>query len=589
MGPLPFSKDMPAERSAEQISEAIAECKTLARDIKRQFPSHRPILTNIQQFLPSRPVLDGLVQLYFDTFETCYRILHTTLFRAEYERYLSNPQTATTPFKLKLLLVMAVAAPLHGDTQAYNDLVVKARKSIHVAQGWLSAPFEKDRLTLDGIQIHCLLLLARQVNRVGADLVWVSAGSLIRMAMQMGFHQDPSNLGETSVLQRELRRRLWYTILELNVQTALDSGMAPMITAAEYNTQPPSNLEDGDLLETHGEGPPAKASSIPTQTSVLRLLADSLPLRLEAMREINNLQDKPSYDRVLSLVNKLASVCRSARNFVDQLTSTEHDVPTSDARQFRFSFCEHYLSRFLLSLHYPYAIQSKRSPLYIYSQKVSLESVLDLISLLEDKLYRRLLLSGGGMYRDILTRGTAVIFLELITQLEANNSIFLKQHNRARREPLLEEARKVVQYAHDRLWYGETNVKGYLIARMAMAQVEALLDGLPVKEAVVNAASQSLAVCHHILESIAARSFATNADPPDITSPTYGDMLAMPTVTDTDFDFLSSENLSFDLSDPCVVQQWTDQCWPQNLFNLEEEPRQEPSPGGLDLGITREE
>ncbi|KAF4169677.1 hypothetical protein CNMCM6936_006836 [Aspergillus lentulus] len=586
---LPFNKDMPAERSGEQISEAIAKCKQLARDIKKQLPSRSPLPTSIHQLLPSRPVLDELVKLYFDTFETCYRVLHITLFRAEYERYLSDPQTATTPFKVKLLLVMAIAAPLQGDAQAYNDLAAKARTSIYVAQGWLSAPFEKDRLTLDGIQIHCLLLLARQVNRVGADLAWISAGSLIRMAMQMGLHQDPSHLGETSVVQRELRRRLWYTILELNVQAALDSGMAPMITAAEYNTQPPSNLDDADLVEASGEGPRAKASSIPTQTSVLRLLADSLPLRLEATRVINNLQDKPSYDQVLRLGNDLASVCRSARIFVDQLMSTEHDMSTHQTRRFKYSFCEHYLSRFLLSLHYPYAIQGKRNPLYSYSQKVSLEAALDLVSLLENELYRRLLLSGGGMYRDIVTRGAVVIFLELITQLEANNSIFSRQRNRARREPLLEDARKVVQYTHDRLWSGETNVRGYLFARMAMAQVEALLDGLPAKEAVINAASQSLAVCRHILESMAASSLSTSASPPDIASWTYGNMVAMPTVADTDLDFLSSENINFDLSDPYFVQQWTDQCWPQHLFNSEEEPRQGPILGELNLGVTAEE
>ncbi|GFF47084.1 6-hydroxynicotinate 3-monooxygenase [Aspergillus udagawae] len=586
---LPFKKDMPWERSDERIFEEITKCKQLARDIKKQLPSRTPLPSSIHQLLPGPLVLDELVQLYFDTFEACYRILHTKLFRVEYESYLRNPETATTPFKVKLLLVMAIAAPLHGDVQAYTELAAKARTWIHTAQGWLSAPFEKDRLTLDGIQIHCLLLLARQVNRVGADLAWISAGSLIRMAMQMGLHQDPSSLGRMSVLQRELRRRLWYTILELNVQAALDSGMEPMMTAAEYNTQPPSNLDDDDLVEAFGEGPTAKASSIPTQTSVQRLLADSLPLRLEATRVINNLQNKPSYDHVLRLGNELASVCRSAAAFLDPNMSTELDMPTHEAGRFKYNFCEHYLRRFLLSLHYPYAIQSKRNPLYSYSQKVCLEAALDLVSLLEDKLYRRLLLAGGGMYRDIITRGALAIFQELITQLEANNSIFSKRRNRARREPLLEDARKVAQYTHDRLWYGETNVRGYLFVCMATAQVEALLDGLPIKEAVINAASQSLTECRDILETMAASSLSTSASPPDIVSWTYGDILAVPTVADADFDFLNTDNINFDLSDPYFVQQWTDQSWPPHLFDLEEEPRQVQSHGGVNLGGTAEE
>ncbi|KAF7179640.1 hypothetical protein CNMCM7691_008689 [Aspergillus felis] len=150
---LPYNKDMPSERSGEQISEAIAKCKQLARDIKKQLPSRRPLPTSIHQLLPGRPVLDELVRLYFDTFDTCYRILHTKLFRAEYESYLRDPETATTPFKVKLLLVIAIAAPLHGDAQAYTELASKARSWIHIAQGWLSATFEKDRLTLDGIQM----------------------------------------------------------------------------------------------------------------------------------------------------------------------------------------------------------------------------------------------------------------------------------------------------------------------------------------------------------------------------------------------------------------------------------------------------
>ena len=65
----------------------------------------------------------------------------------------------------------------------------------------------------------------------------------------------------------------------------------------------------------------------------------------------------------------------------------------------------------------------------------------------------------------------------------------------------------------------------------------------------------------------------------------------MPTLADTDFDCFSSENIDFDLSDPRFVQQWTDQCWPQHLFNPEEEeePRQEPSLGEVNPGVRAED
>jgi hypothetical protein len=64
-------------------------------------------------------------------------------------------------------------------------------------------------------------------------------------------------------------------------------------------------------------------------------------------------------------------------------------------------------------------------------------------------------------------------------------------------------------------------------------------------------------------------------------------MLAIPAVADADFDFLSNENINFDLSDPYFIQQWTDQCWPQPFIS-EKEPRQVPSQGGANLGGTAE-
>jgi hypothetical protein len=76
----------------------------------------------------------------------------------------------------------------------------------------------KDRLNITCIQIYCLTILAREVFAIGGDLVWISMGSLVNRAMQMGLHRDPKHLPPMPVLQVELRRRLWVTILEMLVQ-----------------------------------------------------------------------------------------------------------------------------------------------------------------------------------------------------------------------------------------------------------------------------------------------------------------------------------------------------------------------------------
>lgn len=499
--------------------------------------------------------MDQLVELYFTTFESCYRILHLPSFRSDYRSYINHEEAARDPFLVQLLLLMTLAGTLHTDANVRSAMMTKGLTWIHTSQIWLSAPLEKDRLTLEGIQIYCLLLLARQVTRVGADLVWISAGSLVRMAMQMGLHQDPDCLEEMSVRQKEIRRRLWYTILEMNVQAALDSGMSPMVVDTDYNTHPPSNASDNDLEDAMQEEPRERTDLNPTRISFQSLLVGSLSLRLQATRVINSLQEEPSYDEVLALGNKLTIACRDAAIAIEQATSMG-DVQF--VAGFASSYCSHLLRRFLLCLHFPYAIKAKTNPLYSYSQKVCLAAAQDLVSLLEDDLYRRLLLTGGGMFRDIITRGASLIFLELCPDLEGDTSIFARRRDRARQQPLLQDAHRVVQYARDRMCHGETNVKVYVCLSMMMAQAESSLNGLPAKEAMSKALHESLETCHDLLKAMAVRS-STNATDLGMGSWESGGIM-MPLSADLDagFDFLGGGNLDLSFLDNYFHPQWAD-------------------------------
>lgn len=537
------------------ITDVLQKCKQLARDIKSQRPSRDPLPAGIHPTFPDPAVTNHLVQIYFDSFESCLRILHFPSFRAEYEGYMKDPGTAKTSFVVILILVMSNAASLIEDAGLQQELRAKSLSWIHVAQSWVSAPVEKDRLSVDGLQIYCLLLLARQVNCVGADLVWISAGSLMRMAIQMGLHQDPDHLGGMALLQKEMRRRLWYTILELNVQAALDSGMRPMVTSDDFDTRPPLNLNDEDLDNEMQWDSSKEMSLMPTRTSFQCLLATSVLLRLESARVINALKEEPPYDRVIHLGEELATVCRNATSSIDHHKSVAKSLwPT----EFPYSWCDHLHRRFLLCLHLPYAAKAAHNPINSYSSKAGLEAALYLVSLLDDEIYRRLLLVGGGMFRDILTSGAMLVFLELITQLENESSAFVKKRNQARREPLLEDARNLVQYAQDRLWYGETNVKSYVFVNMAMGQVDAILSNSSTKDAIVKSASESLVVCHGILRSTAANLLSRVTMDTNVACGIGGDAVAMPSIDDIDFDFMNDGNMDFGLAGSWFVRQWED-------------------------------
>ncbi|KAL6234542.1 hypothetical protein BDW75DRAFT_231100 [Aspergillus navahoensis] len=442
-----------------EAAETVSECKRLAQMIKQQRPSRRCLPSDLHRLLPDRDVMDALIQLYFTTFESCYGILDYSSFQAEYRTSLGKAESADRSFILLILLIMTVGGPLHGEASVRSEAAANTRMWIDIAQTWLSAPLEKDRLSLRAVQVHCLLLLSRQVNQVGSDLVWISAGSLMRVAMQMGLHQDPDLLGQMNCQQKHIRRRLWYTIMEVNVQAAIDSGMPPMITDGDYTTRPPSDEMGG-----------SDSASAASQPNFQAVLARSFSVRLRTTRVINSMQDEPSYDQVLELGGELASACSEAAHVINESACA--------SSAFGSSFCSHLLRRFPLCLHYRYAIRARSNPLYSHSRHACLEAALDLVTLLKDSVYSQVLVSGGE-----------------------NASIFAKQRSRARQEPLLQDAHRLVQYAEDRVMHGDMNVKTYVCLCMMLAQAEARLDDSPAKEAVSKAMHGSLAKCRDILRT----------------------------------------------------------------------------------------
>ena len=69
-------------------------------------------------------------------------------------------------------------------------------------------------------------------------------GLALRVAQSMGLHRDGSLYGIDPV-EAEVRRRVWWHILHLDVMTALASGLPPLVNGEDlYDTRPISELKD---------------------------------------------------------------------------------------------------------------------------------------------------------------------------------------------------------------------------------------------------------------------------------------------------------------------------------------------------------
>ena len=103
-----FKHDLEASAIGRHVVQLTEKCKVLARTIKAIPYSQWLANPNFREAVPSREMADQLVNLYFNSSESIYRILHLPSFWQEYEQHWQQPNATNPIFILKLLLVMSI-------------------------------------------------------------------------------------------------------------------------------------------------------------------------------------------------------------------------------------------------------------------------------------------------------------------------------------------------------------------------------------------------------------------------------------------------------------------------------------------------
>lgn len=476
-----------------EIDDLYKKCKKVARSLKAGRPSRclsspRPSLDP-----PPRETADTMVMLYFRCFESTHRILHKPSFETEYRRSWDNSESLTTGQRLKILLVIAIGSSICGEAGPDSELRAKAQQWVYTAQAWLSGPLEKDRLDTEGLQIHCLVMLARQIFSIGGDLVWMSMGSLIHRAMQIGLHRDPKYLPKMTILQAEIRRRLWYTIIELLVQSSLDSAMPPRISFSDFDTEPPSNNNDGEIDESTTELLPHPNKTY-TSTSIQLLLIEALPVRLRTVQLLHGLRSELAYPDVLALSSEITKVNSVCSKFISENRQ-------SGITAFHRNMCDYLIRRFLIPLHCPFASEARTNPLFHYSQKVTLDAALAFISPEPDDHFARLMATGCGMYREGFRFASSVITLELLAQAQTQRDDGTYQDSTRQLNLLRQAVNDVAALAWERIRQGETNIKGPMFLSIVLAVADSADKDALCELTMARNARDSLALCYDILET----------------------------------------------------------------------------------------
>ncbi|KAF2469228.1 uncharacterized protein BDR25DRAFT_288688 [Lindgomyces ingoldianus] len=502
------------ESLLEEIEDLLRKSKVFAKRLKTGRPSKSLGGAGFDLRPPSRELADTMVDLYCTSFESVYRIIHVPSFRSEYQRYWDNPESATASQCLKILLVISIGSSLHDHGNATTGLRQKVQQWVHAAQAWLSGPLEKDRLDVSGLQVYCLVILARQIFSIGGELVWVSMGSVIRMAMQIGLHHDPKHLLAMSLLQAELRRRLWATVLEMAIQSSLDSAMPPIISLNHFDTEAPSNYNDDEIDESTIELVPHPRSTY-TTSSIQLILLDSMPTRLRILQLLGGLKAELSYQDALSLSSEVTDSYCAYRKFGQENIN-------SGMTPFHRNLIDYFVRRFLIPLHCLFASKAQANPLFYYSLKVSLDVAMAIVSPEPDDGFSRIMATGGGLFREGFWYATSIIGREILSQVSVQLREGTLHRNAQHRELLKQAVRDMISLAVARMHQGDTNVKIHMFLSMILAQTEAMEEGVPCELMIAQGARDSLQLCHDLLQTQAGTEPVPYYDDAGVTSSTLG-------------------------------------------------------------------
>jgi hypothetical protein len=402
-----------------QLSELLMKCHELSESIKL----HRSVQRRSGAGIPERSTCDRLLELYFATFDTVFRVLHVPTFYTEYNAYWNDPNFKKKTFHQKLLLVLAIGTCFYYENEEQGcPLRSLASAWIFQAQQWLVSVFEMGEPDMDVLQISCLLLLARQVDKSGSELAWISADFPLRIAISEGYHLEPSvHFPDITPFEVEMRRRIWATILELSLQSSLDAYMPPPLACDVWDCDPPANIDDSEISDSMDVRASGRSADHLTQSSAQIMLADTVRARLKILQSLMALTKSVNDQEIEMLVSELQAKCRSHVALISKALAFS---TRSDPIKFQLCLVESLNRRFLLALSRPSSKLSNTEVCPRLSKTEAIESSLRILQCVKTSSESsfhplpidnvgRLQIFGGGIFKHTFWHALALLCFEL--------------------------------------------------------------------------------------------------------------------------------------------------------------------------------
>lgn len=244
---------------------------------------------NLLRSLPTKPVSDTFLDVFFFAVWPLSPLVHSPTLRADYDRFWDwcrNSNRALPPEKIRddptfLCLLFAIlysgacAAPpanwtCGGLQSLRKETTIAHLKSAYTTSMSLCQHLEHPTLNT----LVSTLLTAPFLDRhVEPMRIMVSISTTIRIAQSMGLHQEGSWSSSLSPVDREIRRRAWWYIIGLDVQSSICTGLPPCCAPEALDiVSMIADTRDEDISDLSGHFSPDLVPG-PSEQSIAVILA----------------------------------------------------------------------------------------------------------------------------------------------------------------------------------------------------------------------------------------------------------------------------------------------------------------------------
>ncbi|KAI1427570.1 hypothetical protein F5Y12DRAFT_783237 [Xylaria sp. FL1777] len=223
--------------------------------------------------LPPRHIVDRSISRYFNLLDLAPSAVHSTQFLREYEKFWIAPVEAPIIWigLLFSMLCLSALAEETADTWAgeeYNPLIDMYRERIvqclTIGEYTNQGPYVLETL------FH-YLTIEFSVRKDADKNTWLLLGTIVNLAMGMGYHRDSSHFPGISPIVGEMRRRAWATLLQGDILISTQMGMPRLIKEWQCDVLEPRNLNDTDFDENTKVLPPSRPET--EMTTALHIIA----------------------------------------------------------------------------------------------------------------------------------------------------------------------------------------------------------------------------------------------------------------------------------------------------------------------------